>query len=430
MTTSARLDRAEPRITRWLVSLSIVTIVTGMAYSLWWPAVVRHTPKYWTVPGDIWTTVRAARWVDQGLLSYMYSNIFHPVTLPGIELLLAPVVAIGSLFHLSASVPHYPLARPSEWLLVGPVALAFSAVALFGFDSLARALGVPAARRRVLAVAEAAALWPTIALWGHPEDVVALGLCAFALSRVLQGRYVSAAWVLGGALAMQLYVLGAVPVFVGLLGLRRSLPFVLRASVLPLVLFVAMVIPDPHATLHILLDQPNFPTVDHPTPWVLLAPSLGQGVVAAGPGRVVGLALCCALGGVAWFWRHEPERAVWLLGAALGLRCLFESVLDPYYVGPAIGFFLLALAGRIWLRGVLGAAAAAGLTDLVYFRPGMWWYWSEMTAVMVVLAALAWPARVPPPPSSPVEAVSELRDLPADIDPAGPRVPVIVSADS
>lgn len=420
--------RDQRPLTWWLVATTLLTVVTGMGYSLWWPALVQHTSSHWIVPGDIWLTVRSAQWVDHGLLSYVYNSLFRPVTLPGMQVVLAPITAIGSALGLSESVPHYALARPTDWLLVGPVAMACAAVALFGFDSLARALALPVARRRILALVEAAFLWPTVVIWGHPEDVIAMGLCALCLSRLIRGRPVSAAWLLGAALAMQLYTLAAVPIFIGILGARRGLPFLVRAAVIPGALLLAVAVPDPHATFHVLLDQPNYPLTDHPTPWILLAPKLAQHVVAAGPGRIIGLALACGLGAAAWRWRRCPARAAWLLGMALGLRCVFESVMDPYYVAPAIGFFVLGLASRRWLRSAVGIAAAGALLELVYSRPGIWWYWAEMTAVMGALCLLAWPFEAAGPPTGWLLPRRDLLDVTTNVAQSPALQPVAVRA--
>ena len=158
----------------WLLALTVVFIAAGMAYSLWWPAVVRHRPFYWLTPGDTWYSVRTAHWVAWGSLSYVYSNYRSElITLPGFNVLLAPVVMLASALHLSEIAPGIPgPLKPTEWLLVGPFSLACSGVTLFALDALARHVGLETKARRVLSIAEAAAVWPVIAMWGHPEDAV------------------------------------------------------------------------------------------------------------------------------------------------------------------------------------------------------------------------------------------------------------------
>jgi hypothetical protein len=383
-------------LTAWLLMVTLLVIASGMAYTLWWPSVVRHASWYWTEPGDIWGTVRAAHWIAWGGFSFIYSSQSALVTLPGFHALLTPVVMLSSALKLSETAPGLlPLPKPQAWLLIGPVTLACSAVALFAFDALGRTMRIGRGRRRILALAEAAALWQAIAIWGHPEDVVALGLAVFTLDQMLKRHWTAAGWLLGAAIGMQLYTIALVPLFIGVVGLRRAPALLARAAVIPGFLFVAVAVPNPHDTFHALFDQPNFPKVDFPTPWVLLAPKLGHEAVAAGPGRLIGLAVACAIGVLASRRRDLPSSIVWLAALALAVRCLFESVMDPYYVVPAIALALVVATRRGWIRWSLACLAGAGLTELTYFHPGMWIYWFEMAGVVAALLLVTWPSRVP-----------------------------------
>jgi hypothetical protein len=382
-------------MTAWLLFVTLLVVASGMAYTLWWPSVVRHQGWYWLVPGDIWGTIRASHWVDWGAFSYIYSSRAGLVTLPGFNVLLAPVVALSSALGLSESAPGIVpgVPKPQEWLLVGPIVLACSAMTLFAIDALARRLGSGLNRRRLLAVGVAGGIWPTLTIWGHAEDVLALGLAVYALVAVLNGRLVAAGWLLGAALAMQLYVIALVPLFVGFLGWRKGAALIARSSIIPGFLLTAVLVPNFRGSIHALLDQPNFPSIDHATPWVLLAPKLAHGTVAAGPGRVVGLVLAIAAGVLARRLRHRASSLVWLAAAVLATRCLFESVMDPYYVMPAVVLALVA-ASEVGRARFLGACAAgAGLTVLTYFRPDMWAYWFEMAGTIAALLTLVWPGQ-------------------------------------
>ncbi len=380
--------------TWWLVAVSAVVVVTGMAYTLWWPAVVRHHSFYWVISGDVWGTVRAAHWIDWGGFSFIYSSNTGLVTLPGFHVLLAPVVALASRLNLSEVAPGIlGTPKPTEWLLVGPLFIACAALPIFAADALARVLGTAPWVRRVLAVGVGAAVWPTVAMWGHGEDVLALGFAMYALVALCNRRLGAAGWLLGAALAMQLFVVALVPLFVAVVGRRKFAPLLARAAFLPGVLLVAVLIPNFHASIHALFDQPNYPTVDHATPWLLLAPKLGHGAVAAGPGRIIGLLLSVAVGALGVRYRSDVGRIVWLGAVVLGLRCLFESVMVPYYVMSVVVLALVVASGLPVLRFAGVAAAGAGLTVLTYYRPDMWIYWSEMTAVTVTMLALAWPGR-------------------------------------
>lgn len=376
----------------WLVAVIGLVILTGMAYSLWWPAVVRHHPYYWLVPGDIWGTIRAAHWVDWGGLSFIYSSNTALVTLPGFHILLAPVVALSSHLNLSEVAPGIPgTPKPTEWFLVGPLLLACAALPVFAGDALARSLGTSTWARRALALGIGAAVWPTLVMWGHGEDVLALGFAVYAVVALLNRRLGACGWLLGAALAMQLYIVALIPLFIAVVGRRKSAALLARAAILPGSLLVAVLIPNFRASMHALADQPNFPTVDHATPWLLLAPKLGHHAVAAGPGRIIGLLLCVAVGVLGVRHRSDARGIVWLGAVALGLRCLFESVMDPYYVMPVIVLALVVASDLPLIRFAGVVAGGAGLTVLTYFRPDMWVYWSEMTGVMLAMLVLAQP---------------------------------------
>jgi hypothetical protein len=381
---STRLTRP-PSNVWWIVALTCAFILTGMAYSLFWAPVVRHVSHHWIYPFDLFNTARAARYIGEGSFSYLYSLPNGIVTLPGIAILLTPIVKISEALHLIAPTRMFPVPRPSEWLLLGPVTMATSAVALVGFDVLARTLGTSIGRRRLLLVVEAAVAWGVLVRWGHPEDVIAMGLAAFAYSRAIDGRTVSSGWLFGGAIAMQLYTVLLVPIVVGALGARRSRPLLARAALLPGAILIALLIPNAGATIRVLLEQSNSTILDHPTPWALVAPHVGPGEVAAGPGRILAFVGACLLGVVASRRRTDIPTIAWLAGAALALRCLTEAVMDPYYVGPAVAFALVAVAPRSWRRWALVLAAGTALIILTYYRPGIWWYWTEMAAAFGVI---------------------------------------------
>jgi len=378
----------------WLAFVTLAVVATGMAYTLWWPTVVRHHSWYWVEPGDIWGTVRASHWILWGGFSFVYSSQTGLVTLPGFHLLLTPFVALSSALGLTETAPGYlPVPKPHTWLIVGPATLACSGVALFALDSLARHLGVTRRWRKVLAVAEGAVLWETMAIWGHAEDVLALGFVVFALVRLLKGHERSAGWLLGAAIGAQLYVIALVPLFIGFIGLRKSVALLARAAVIPGFLFVAMAIPNPHDTFHALFDQPNYPTVDYPTPWMLISPKLGRHAVAAGPARLIGLAVAVTLGVVASKRRHHPLLLVWLAAVILTARSVFESVMDPYYIVPALAVALVLAARQGPVRFVLAGMASAGLVVLTYHRLGMWNYWLAMTGIFLALLVVTFPGR-------------------------------------
>jgi hypothetical protein len=175
-----------------------------------------------------------------------------------------PVVTLTSALGLSESSPFAQLPEPHAWYLVGPLSMATAGVALFALNSLARRLNVPPRSRRILTVACAVALWPAVCIWGHPEDVVALGLATYALTFLLDGRWTAAGWLFGIAVAMQLYVIVLVPLIIGFVGWRIATAVLARSAIVPGFFLVAVLVPNFHNSIRALLNQPSFPTADHP----------------------------------------------------------------------------------------------------------------------------------------------------------------------
>lgn len=376
----------------WLIGLTLAVMGTGMAYSLLWPPVVRHKHWYWLTPGDLWSTVRAAHYVGWGGLAYVYTYHSALVTLPGYAILLAPVAALGSALHLTEIAPNLPgVPKPTMWLLVGPVTLATSAAALFAVDSLARRLRTGKAFRRVLSVVTAAAVWPAIAMWGHPEDVMALALAVWALIRAVDGHETSAGYLLGAALVMQLYAIILVPLFIGLFGIRKAPSVLFRAAVTPAFVAVFVLFPHFHQASQVLIEQPSFPTVDWATPWVALSPHLAKGIVAAGPSRLGAFVVAIGCGVAASRRRHDFPIVVWLAAACLASRCLFEAVMVPYYVMPGVVLALVAATSAARWRWMLAAAVGAGVTVQTFFHQGSWAFFSEMSALLIAMLVVAWP---------------------------------------
>jgi hypothetical protein len=383
--------RPVARPTAWLIGITLLSVFAGMAYSLWWPAVIRHNSLYWVTPDDLWSTVRAAHFIQWGGLSYVYSYHSALLTLPGFEILLAPVVTLCSALGLTESSVSLFLQKPQAWLLVGPFCLAFIGVVLFAVDALARRLEVDSRTRRILTVAGAVAVWPTIGYWGHPEDVAAIGLAIYALLALSKGRLALAGWLLGAALAMQLYVLFLIPLVVAVIGIRKGTALMARAAVLPGFLLIGVLVPDFHNAWWALTNQPNFPTVSHPTPWVLIAHHITPTEISAGPIRVIAFAGAIGLGFLARRWRSDWRMIFWLAAVACGIRCLFEPVIVPYYVMPAVAIAFVVGATRRRTRWMATLASGIGLTIMTFSHSSMWTYWFEMTGLMSVMFLCARP---------------------------------------
>ncbi len=381
-------DRLKRR--QWPVLVTVLFVVCGMAYSLWWGPVVRHH-SYWIVPGDIWSTLRSAHFIGWGDLGDVYAAHTAVVTFPGILLALAPVAMICGAFGLTEDIPYY-LAHPTAWYVLGPVELLLSCSALFACDALAERLGIGKSRRAIIAVAGAFVLWNVAAFWGHPEDPVAVALAIYGLVMAIDGRWTAAGWLFGAAVAFQPLVLLMLPVMFAIAGKRNALGLAVRCLAPAAVLLVTPLLAEFHVTFQALVDQPNFPTVDHVTPWTSLAPRVGpvrNEAVAGGPGRVLALVLAVGLGFWARRWRTHPEMLAWAAGAALALRCLTESVMDPFYIMPPliVGLVVVGLESRVRLLALSIVAGAMTMVSNWHFGP--WWAWWGVVVGSVVLVTAA-----------------------------------------
>jgi hypothetical protein len=373
---------------RWVLGLTTASILAAMAYSLFWSPVVRGRPGYWVTPGDFWMTVKVARLIGSGHLGTVYGAHADLVTLPGYHILLAPLAVLCRALGLAVyELPHHALPQPSAWLVLGPFVLATTAPLLASIDRLGVLLGVSDRRRTGILVAATLAAWPALQMWGHPEDVLAVALCTWSLTAVLEGRLNVAGWLLGAAITTQLLAVMIVPVLVGYVGGRKALGLLARAAIPPGAILLTVLVGDFGDTFRTLTKQPNFPVADHPTPWMHLSPPLPLQEVAAGPARMIGVAVAVICGLQAYRWRLDPKKVLWLCVVALFARCEFEAVMDPYYVMPAVVLAILLAAFASRSRWHLVLTGAGGITVLTFQNLSMWVYWLQMT---VLVAAICW----------------------------------------
>jgi hypothetical protein len=192
---------------------------------------------------------------------------------------------------------------------------------------------------------------------------------------------------------------------------RRRPGFLTRAAAPGVLLLAVAAAANWTATIHAVTSQPNSPRIDHPTPWVYLAPHLADGQVAAGPARILSLVAACGCGLLAWHswrargtvtgatgdsgWSQEKlQEVLWWTAVALALRSVFEPVMVAYYLWPPLALALIP-ASRDWAR-LLGAGTTAVV--LTFFSQVHWhnpWsWWTPMTAILALTLFLARPRRV------------------------------------
>jgi hypothetical protein len=391
---------------------TIGLMALGMAGTIWGPRYYGQTA--WGLPDDLWATLTAAQRLLHGDLAGLYTPPTNLVSFPGAAIILIPVVALIDAVGLPIQIPGAHGANHGVWLLAGFYEVAISAVVLFAADALAERLGLSRPKRALLAVASATALWNVTVRWGHPEDAVATGLLLLAILALSEARTGRAGWLIGAAVAVQPLVLLALPILVAVIERRRLAAFLARAAAPSLVLLAAAAAANWHATITAITKQPNYPTVDHPTPWLFLAPHLSRGSVAAGPGRTLAIVVACACAvavGLRWragrrdraaqeagWTRDELREVLWWTGVALALRCVFESVMVAYYLWPPLALALI-VASRSWLRLVIAGSVATALTFVTQdsWRNTWGWYAMVVAGIAVALwAASDWTVRSAP----------------------------------
>ncbi len=371
----------------------LIFVVVSLAYSLWWNPIVHRSPD-WVIPGDIWSTFRAAHWVGWGNLGGIYGNDTQLVTLPGIAVLLAPVAMVSGALGRSESIAPIFLSQPTSWLLLGPAILLLGSTCLLAFDAMAEELGVSGPRRIVLSVMEAVVIFQVVTLWGHPEDLLALTFSLYALLAMFRGRWSLSGWLWGAAIVTQPLVILMFP----LAFVRTPRPQRFRLCVygaLPSVLLLsAPLVTQWHRTSAVLFQQANARYLDHATPWIALSPTLSPTAVGAGPGRMIAVLMAVLIGYMAY--RRPPSTVglLWLCALALSLRCFFESVMVVFYLGPPLALIVLAAATcASWKRLVGASAIAVVATVFCFHHASEWGYWTPMVAFLVIGLACAWPGR-------------------------------------
>jgi hypothetical protein len=365
----------------------------------------------WALPNDLWGTLIAAGRLIHLDVNGLYTQPTGLVGLPGAAVILAPVAAIASAAGLSLQPQSAQNLHPAVWLLAGPYEVALSAVVLFAADAIAEHLGVTRPRRALLAVAGAVALWNVSGRWGHPEDAVAVGLLLYGILALSRSRTGRSGWLTGAALAVQPLVLLALPIILVIIRPRRLASFLTGAALPSAVLVGVAAAANWTATFNAVTRQPNWPAIDHPTPWVSLAPHLSNGAVAAGNFRILAILVACGCALVlryrwrgprqtpGWSPRTQEERStgsledlLWWTAVALALRSVFEPVMVAYYLWPTLAVALV-VASSYRSRLLAASVAAATVTGCSQIPlRGAWIWWVPMVAGLGLTLFLA---RVP-----------------------------------
>jgi hypothetical protein len=402
--------------------MSTVILLSGMAFMLWWPPLVEHA-QGWDTGGDMWGIFRSAHYIGWGFLGGVYDPSTGVNSLPGIEVLLAPVAMLSGHLGLTESFPPSFIPHPTAALLIEPIELLLASTVLFAVDALAEHLGVTQGRRISLCTVAAIIVWPTVAIWGHAEDCLALALAVYALIACLKGKWAECGWLFGFALVTQPLVVMALPLVVAASPGGQRLLTALRSVALSAVLVAVAFASDAADTYRSLVQQPTPPSINHATPWVSLAPRVPGAVfatgryatvtvrhgefvqvpvnaqvhaavlVSGGAGRAVEVLAAILVGLYVWRRPQPPDRLIWLAAVVLGMRCMFEAVMVPYYLAPPL-VLALAIASRQRRRRFWAASVIAlEVTIFAYHFLSPWAWWLPVVVSMAAVLALGYPAR-------------------------------------
>jgi hypothetical protein len=387
---------------RWPIATTVMMLGMGITYLLCFGSVVHHRPV-WTTGGDLWGITQAAQAVARGRFGGVYDSGTFVLSVPGMELLLAPIAKVVAWAHLTANVGPYRFDHPSAALVLVPVEMLVASTTVFAGDALAERWGVGTGRRAGLCLVVGAAAWPVAAVWGHAEDCLSVAIAMYALMAMLDDRWVRAGWLLGCAIAVQPLVGLLVPLVVGAAPSGRRVGLVLRSAALSVALVALALVDDPAATFHAVLQQPTPIELNHGTPWAALSPVVAHTsivvdgvrrhltIVAGGPARMIYVALAVLVGVVVWRRPQAPVRLVWLGALVLAGRCFFEPVMTPYYLAPPLILCLVLAARHSTRRFTAAVVLALAVTVFTYFHLEPWVWWLPVVASMTSLVMLGYP---------------------------------------
>ncbi len=394
---------------RYPLLATVAVLAIGMFTTTWGAGMVGQDS--WSVPHDYWRTLVAADRLLHLDVAHLYTRPTLLISFPGAAVVLVPVAALVDASGLSLAFQTAQNPRPPAWLLVGPCEILVAATVLFAADAMAERLGAGRAGRALLAAAGGVGVWSVSVRWGHPEDAVALAGLLWAVLALSDGRLPRSAWWMGAAVAVQPLVLLGLPVLLAALPLSKLPGYLARAALPGAVLLGLAAAANWPATVAAVTSQPNWPLSHstHRTPWTSLSPELGDGAVAAGPGRVVAIALACGCAVLLhrrWRGRdpgtwtdRQLAGLLWFVALTLAFRCVFESVMVAYYLWPVLAIALVVAAAGDQYRQRVTSVAVVVVTALAEASwRGPWLWWAVMVAglALVLLASSAAVGRVRP----------------------------------
>jgi hypothetical protein len=373
------------------LGITVLGVFGAMAFAMVDSSLLHGSGQWYNAKfGDLWAAwSSSADMTFGGGYGHVYVLDGGLETAPTILALMAPVARAA--FNLSFPYPGVVL-YPSAFLVVGPLFLGCMALPICAADRWLSYMGVTDISRRVVVLGTMAIALPPIALYGHAEDLVALGAMLYGLVACLDGRHRAAGWWFGVGLAFQFFAFLAVPIALVLLRRRQWLGAIVRMIVVPLSVMVVPLVSEPKATILQIIHQKVYDDFGYISPTWHLDPGVGaiiRAVVAliAVPAALV---VARALPGDR---QSAANLVVWAVAVLFALRVL-EPELVPYFLAPVLALTAVSAARRPWWRL---AATCAGVVWLTWWLhapvQGRWLPWLVLVAQLGVLGWLALPRR-------------------------------------
>jgi hypothetical protein len=378
---------------RLALSISLVAVIGTMVFSMVDFSLL-HGVGEWYEAGfnDFWRAWSTSYLMTfSGGYGHVYTLDSALETAPAALVFIAPISRLA--FGLSSPYPGAVL-YPTAFWVAGPLFIASIAFPLCAAEHWIERLGVTDIRRKIVVLGAMAITLPPIALFGHPEDAIALGAVLYGLAAALDGRSRAAGIWIGVALAFQFLAFFAIPIAFVLIKRRQWLTALIPMVLLPLVFLVVPLVTAPSATVHQIIHQKVFYDLGFISPTWNLDPGVGAFIrlliaLAAVPAALV-------------LRKLLPESKIpagnsvlWVLGLLFMLRAA-EPELVPYFLAPALALMALSAARAAWWRLGATAALAVWLNWWLHVPiEARWSYWILLLAQLAVLAWLSFPTPEP-----------------------------------
>ena len=374
------------------LGVSLLAVVGAMAFAMLDSSVLHGSGQYEASFDDLWRN-----WADGAYLTFGggYGHIYvldrTLETAPALQVAIAPIARCASgLSFPNPSVVLYPQA----FWVAGPLFLAALALPLCAGDRWLQFMGVSDLRRRLPVLAVMAITLPPMALFGHPEDMIALGSMLYGLIAAMEGRHRATGWWLGVALAFQFFAFLAIPIALVFLKRRQWGAAIVQMVLVPLSVLLVPLVTEPSATIRQLLHQRVYDDMGYISPTWHLDP--GEAAIIRVLVALASIPVALVLARIMPTDRKAAAQLViWVVAALFALR-VFEPELVPYFLAPTLALLpISAIRAPRW-RFFAACALAVWLNWWVHVAvDARWSLWLLLIGQLVVLGWLCFPEITP-----------------------------------